>query len=268
MLQNGYTTFIWDKRGCGNSSGKFDYNQTLQNSAEEAIAAINALQKNGVPGAENIGLWGISRAGWINPLIIQQYGKVRFWISVSGVDDKESFGYLLEQNLSLSLPSDSVKIIVDEWYNGMKITHSGASFKTYKAATENLNHNPFWLRFTNGGSNRIGYYLYQKKLMKQKVDPISGLQIYVPKFDRILAEIDCPVLALFGEKDKHVDWKKTMLLYQNTIPKLDIKVFPDCNHNMFVAETGGYYEFQDNNLPWNRCDDYLGTIDRWLNQLE
>lgn len=150
ILRSGYATYMWDKMGCGQSGGSFDYNQSVENSALEVIAAINTLKEKKISGSENIGLWGISRAGWINPIVINQYKDIRFWISVSGVDEKENFKYLLEQNLRINgHPKDSVDLIVDEWLKGMKITHSGGSFEAYQSATENLGMNPFWLRFTN-----------------------------------------------------------------------------------------------------------------------
>jgi len=38
----GYNTLMWDKMGCGKSGGIFDYYQSIESSAAEAIAAINA----------------------------------------------------------------------------------------------------------------------------------------------------------------------------------------------------------------------------------
>ncbi|MEO0333628.1 MAG: alpha/beta hydrolase, partial [Bacteroidota bacterium] len=122
----GYGTYMWDKMGCGKSEGTFDYNQTVQNSAKEVIAAIRALQQAQIPGSAEIGLWGISRAGWINPLVINQYRDIKFWISVSGVDDKESFNYLFKENLRINgLPQDSITLLVNELKAGARICHEG-----------------------------------------------------------------------------------------------------------------------------------------------
>lgn len=268
FAKSGYAVYMWDKMGCGKSGGTFNYNQTVQNSALEVIAAIETLKKEQIPGSDTIGLWGISRAGWINPLVINQYDGIKFWISVSGVDDKENFKYLLSENLRINgHTKDMIDIIVGEWEKGMQITHSGGSFETYHEATPNLRKNTFFLRFTNGGITEKNYYSYQSSFMKQEIDAESGLQMYVKNFETILSNINCPVLALFGENDRNVDWTKTKLLYENTLGRntdLTIKTFPDCNHNFFKSETGGFYEFQDNNLPWNRCDGFLDTMTDWL----
>ncbi len=272
MVKSGYSVYMWDKMGCGKSGGTFNYNQPVQNSASEVIAAINTLKQKKIPGSDKIGLWGISRAGWINPIVINQYKDIKFWISVSGVDDKENFKYLLEQNLRINKHSkEKIDLIVSEWLAGSKICHSGGSYESYLAATPNLGKNKFWLRFNNEKITEKRYYTYQKTFMKEKLDKETGLQLYIENFETTLSKINCPVLALFGEKDMNVDWTKTKTLYENTLGKntnLTIKSFPDCNHNLFEVRTGGFYEIQDNNLPWNRCDDFLDTMADWLNKRE
>lgn len=270
--RSGYATYMWDKMGCGKSGGTFNYNQSVQNSALEVIAAIHSLKKKQIPGSDKIGLWGISRAGWINPIVINQYRDIAFWISVSGVDGKENFEYLLQENLRINgLPKDSVDVIVGEWLEGVRISHSEGNFKTYQDATPNLGKNPFWLRFTQGGITEEGYYAYQPTFMKEKLDEETGLQVYIKDFDSILSRIDCPVLALFGENDMNVDWQKTKALYERTLAPhtdLTIKSFPDCNHNLFECKTGGFYEIQDSDLPFKRCEGFLHAMADWLKEKE
>ncbi len=273
LVKSGYATYMWDKMGCGKSGGTFNYNQPVQNSALEVIAAIEGLKQKQIPGSSEISLWGISRAGWINPIVINQYEGIKFWISVSGVDDKENFNYLFEENLRITGHSeDSIRLLIGELKEGVRLTYTGESFENYMDATMNLRKNKFLLRFNNGTViTEESYYAYQKTFMKQEFDSASGLIVYVQNFDTILSKVECPVLALFGEKDKNVDWKKTKSLYESTLGKstdLTIKSFDDCNHNMFKADTGGFYEFQDNNLPWDRCNGFLDTMTNWLDGIE
>ncbi len=268
FVRTGYAVYMWDKVGCGKSGGTFDYNQSVQSSAQEVIAAIRALQEQDIPGSNSIGLWGISRAGWINPLVINQFNGIKFWISVSGTDDKENFGYLLENNLRINGHSeDSISLLVEEWKNGNLVSHRGGSYEECLEATTHLRQNSFFLRFTGGVMTEENYYRYQKSSVDQKMDAESGLAIYIQDFDSLLSQITCPVLALFGEKDLHVDWTKTKLLYENTLGRnsdLTIKIFLDCNHNMFTCKTGGFYEFQDHKLPRVRCEGYLNAMEDWL----
>ncbi len=271
LVAAGYGTCMWDKMGCGQSGGTFDYKHPVQNSAAEVMAAFDALRRLGGDGSEVIGLWGISRAGWINPLVIAQRPDIAFWISVSGVDDKENFKYLLAENLKLNgHPPDSVDRIVGEWAVGVRITHSGGSFETYLAATTALRQNPFFRRFTgNTEISEAGYYAYQQKFSKVTLDEATGLEVCIPGFDSLLARIDCPVLAFFGEQDKNVDWTQTRALYERCLGEradLTVRSFPACNHNMFQCETGGFYEHEDDQLPYVRCTGFLETMADWLEE--
>jgi hypothetical protein len=86
FVQMGLTCCVWDKAGCGKSEGMYDDQQTIQNSAQEFITGIAELKHQNMPGKNRLGLWGISRAGWICPLILKENKSIAFWISVSGVD--------------------------------------------------------------------------------------------------------------------------------------------------------------------------------------
>ena len=269
----GYATFMWDKMGCGNSEGTFDFNQSVQSSAKEVISAIRALQEAQINGSERIGLWGISRAGWINPLVINEYKDIAFWISVSGVDGKESFKYLFEQNLRLGgLPIDSIQLLLSEWQKGVEITYSGGTYASYLEATPNLRKNAFLARFNQGRIWEESDYLnYQEECGTRRLDEESGLPIYVEGFENLLTKVECPVLALFAQKDRHVDWQKTEDLYAKTLKKYtdySTMEFPDCNHNFFKAKTGGFFEFEDDGLPWERCDGFLESMEEWIKALD
>ncbi|MEL6718309.1 MAG: dienelactone hydrolase family protein, partial [Bacteroidota bacterium] len=185
-----------------------------------------------------------------------------------GVDEKENFKYLLEENLRINgHPEDSIKLLVEEWKMGQIIAHRGGSFEECQEASINLSENAFLKRFNGAAMTKESYLSWQQTFMKYPFDEKTGLVSYIENFDSILSNIKCPVLALFGEQDKNVDWKKTKVLYQKTLginTDLTIKSFPNCNHNLFNCKTGGFYEIQDDNLPWNRCDDLLATMREWL----
>jgi len=269
----GYATFIYDKQGCGKSEGEFNYNQAVSNSSKEVIAAINALKAEKVPGSGTIGLWGVSRAGWINPLVINTYPGIQFWISISGVYARENFNYLLRENLQLEgLPKDSVDLLIHEWAEGNRMVHAGRSFEATQKATANLSRNAFLNRFNNGHKiTKSEYEAFQPGFMKEAFDTSTGQQIHIPNFEELLSTIDIPVLAVFGELDKNVDWRITKALYESTIgpnKKLTIATYGNANHNLYVCKTGGFFEFQDNNLPYLRPEGYLEGLTDWLNQLK
>lgn len=272
ITKAGFATFMWDKMGCGNSQGTYKNGRPVENQALEVIEAIKNLKVNKIKGSNKIGLWGISRAGWINPIVIDQFDKVDFWISVSGVDDDETFDYLLEQNLRIEgHQQDTIDLILSEWHNSILLSRGGASYKYYLSTTENLRKNTFWKKINNGGISEESYYEYQKIIQEATLDKDTELPLYIENFSKMLSEIDIPILALFGETDMTVDWKKTKILYEKTMKEntdLTIKTFPNCNHNMWQAKTGGIYEFEDSSWEYIRCDGFFNSITNWLNELK
>jgi hypothetical protein len=269
FIQLGFACCAWDKAGCGKSEGAFDVNQSVQSSAKEVLAAIEELQHRTISGAQKIGLWGISRAGWICPLVIQEYPAIAFWISVSGTDDNENFGYLLESNFRIEGRSETqTQLLISEWRQGNDLFRKGGSFEEYQKATQILRQDTFWLSVSGGQYTQEGYLRNQKQFISEHhvFDEETGLMIYVPHFRETLEKIHCPVLAIFGEKDANVDWRKTMALYRETIgskknARLTMKSLPDCNHSMIKCKTGGIHETIN---KWEYGDGYLETIKAWL----
>ncbi|MBK7871338.1 MAG: dienelactone hydrolase family protein [Saprospiraceae bacterium] len=113
-------------------------------------------------------------------------------------------------------------------------------------------------------------YIQQQELFTRNgyFDATSGLWVYIEHFDKTLQKINCPVLALFGENDSQVDWRKTKKLYEATIGTnpnavLTIKTFENCNHSLQKCITCGYQE-DLSTLKWQACDSYYDTIINWL----
>ena len=251
----GVASLVWDKPGQGRSEGTFDVDQPVAESAQEVLDAVAELRRRAVPGAQRVGLWSISRGGWIAPLAMARDPRIGFWISVSGVDALETFPYMLEQNLRIEGRSDAeAAALAGELMRGFAITAEGGTLAEYLAATERLRHDPFMLRFT-GGSPEVDPASFAEQQRRFRsgeavVDPATGLMVYVPGFDALLSGLEVPVLALFGERDRNVDWRRTRALYERTIganpaASLTVRTFPDANHNLHRAATGGLREMEE-----------------------
>lgn len=269
----GITTVLWDKAGCGKSDGVYDHNQSVQSSAQEAAAAIAELRRRKIRGADHIGLWGISRAGWICPLVIKEDPMIAYWISVSGTDEKENFGYLLRSNLRIEGRTDSeIDLLYDEWLRGSRLFQTGGSWTEYLRATQRLRADPFYKEFfgESGGENE--YLANQKKFLSERhsFDAQTGLMIYVPELRPVLSSLRCPVLAIFGEKDMNIDWRSTLKLYRETIgdSRLTVRTFPDGNHNLQKCQTGGWRENVINNRRWAPCSGYHECMSEWLKSVK
>ncbi len=285
LTSKGISVLVWDKPGCGKSQGNFDINQSVDSSADEVVSAINALRKKKEAGSDQIGLWGTSRAGWIAPLAIKQEPSVKFWISISGTDGFENWGYLLRSNLKLAGHSQSeIDSLHKGWIDANRIFNSGGGYEDYTAATNNFWRNEVvqkltgrkYIEHTPGSKEYIKarelYLKNQKDYIAEGhvFDEESGLEVVVKDFDQVLKSISIPVLAIFGGNDKHVDWRKTKKLYESTLglgknSELSIKVFPNADHNLRLSKTGGYFESQTPDywkLPY--ADGYYEAMTEWL----
>lgn len=262
FTEAGVAVAVWDKPGCGKSEGKYGQEPTIEASAKEVADAVNYLKSNQVSGSHAIGLWSLSRGGWVAPVAISKSPEIKYWISISGTDAYETWGYLFSSNLALEgFTENEITKLYDEWLVGNKLFAKGHSYSEYQSATHSLRKNKLFQKFTGRkyvnfepGSEDFAqaeqqYMEFQKAYLvkERKFDPETGLEIIVEDFEQILSQISIPVLALFGENDRHVDWRKTKELYERTIGKpsanhLKVVVFPNADHSIKLSKTGGYFE--------------------------
>ena len=273
FVNAGFACCVWDKAGCGKSEGQYDHNQSVQSSAKEALAAIEELRQLNIVHPGKIGLWGISRAGWICPLIIEEDNSIAFWISVSGTDNLDNYRYLLESNLRIEGRTEpEIDIIMSEWDYCNKYQRGGKTYDEFLTATVNLFQDPFCKKLGVGLDNEEDFIGLQEYYQNSGFiyDEKTGLQILVPEFEITLDSVKCPVLSISGEKDSQVNWKNTIKLYEGTIgknsnAKLTIKTLPDCNHAMQKCETGGLFEDLSENA-WQSCDGYYEMMLTWIKE--
>ena len=274
LAEAGIASFVWDKPGSGRSEGEFDIDQPVASSASEVVAAAEFLRASDMPGSRSIGLWSVSRGGWIAPLAMSRDDELAFWISVSGVDDKESFGYLLETNWRLSGYAEShVATLLSQWQAANEVVADDRGYDEFLAATVDYRVDPFVLEIVGGEHvfSEANFDAHKSKWKSEgsRLDPDTGLMVYVDDFDSLLSELEVPVLALFGEKDSSVDWRSTRRLYEDTIGRneaasLTVRTFPEGNHNLHKSETGGFKEMIELLGAPQMVDGYFETILSWL----
>ena len=271
FVNQGLGVCVWDRPGCGRSEGTFDANQAVEGSAGEALAAMAYLREENLPGSQKIGLWGMSRGGWICPLIIQADSSIAFWISVSGVDSVENSNYLLETNLILSgQTAEYAAKLASEKRVGNRIFFEGGSYQDFLDATSNMRVDSFYLAMFGKHWEQKSYEAEQETFLNVDT-PINSLNavgdpIFLPGFDSILQSVHCPVLAIFGEKDSQVDWRSAQNLYETTfrgkIP-LEVVSFPNGNHILKQCETGAIFEDLEK-FGYENCEGYFDAMNRWL----
>jgi uncharacterized protein len=272
----GIASMTWDKPGQGRSEGKFDINQPVDSSAREVLDAVAYLRAKKIPGAGKIGIWGLSRAGWIAPIAMARDADIKFWISVSGVTAEDNYFYLLKSNLPHEGSTvEEAEALMQEWKRGFELLRTGGSYEEYRSATRNRRGNPYLVRMAGVGFSRAAYEREQVEFRgaerRRRTEMDTGMPLYLLDFDTMLSGLNIPVLALFGEKDLNVDWRKTRALYETTIGKnpkatLTVRTFASGNHNIDVCETGSMREMQSM-VTRRKCDGYYAAQIEWLKTL-
>lgn len=274
----GISSFVWDKPGQGRSEGTFDDNQPLESSAREVLDAIATLRAHDIPGSARAGIWSISRGTWVAPIAMSQDPTIGFWISVGGMPAEDNKHYLMESNLPLEGHSaEETARLMEEWRQGRRLFFAGEDYDTYLAATVNLRKEPSVFYFAGDlTGTREAYEAEQTAFMKAKafvqIDERTTSLINVQDFDEMLSKLDANVLALFGERDTNVDWRRARALYQatigsNTKASLIIQTFPGCNHMIVASATGSVRQVESAPTSGgNECAGYFETQATWLRQ--
>lgn len=100
LAKQGVASFSWDKAGVGGSRGNWLY-QSMEDRADEVIAAIDYLRTLKAVNTDHIGLMGFSQAGWVLPLVSARSAYPDFMVSVSGaINWLEQRDYLTRNRLS------------------------------------------------------------------------------------------------------------------------------------------------------------------------
>jgi len=277
FLDMGIATVQWDKPGLGRSEGTFDINQSVYESGQEVVDAAAYLRQVGAPGADKIGLWGGSRAGWIAPIALSKDKDLEFWISISGTTQEDNFTYLLLSNLPYEgATQEQVAVYEQEWRAGCNIFRNGGSFDDYQQATEVLRANEYILSMRGPWPTRAQYEENQKQCQDsncQRTHEDTCDYIWILDFDEMLSSLDVDVLALFGEKDLSINWRKVRTLYEETIGQnsnatLRIKAFADADHSLNKTETGSMREMRKNweLIEQPRIEGYYDVQTEWLQE--
>lgn len=88
IAAKGIAVLTYDKRGCGSSGGEYEgkfnvTNKNLKLLADDAISGIQLLKSNKKIDQNMIGVWGISQAGWIAPIVATKESGVSYMVMLS-----------------------------------------------------------------------------------------------------------------------------------------------------------------------------------------
>jgi esterase/lipase len=226
LAKNGIASMSWDKKGIGQSTGKW-LNQSMEDRAKEVIAAIDFIKADTRFDFSSIGLMGFSQAGWVMPKVATLSDYPDFIISVSGaINWKRQSNYLTRTRMKLE----------------------GANEETIEA---HVRQNEIDFNFFNANSTYYEYVAYQKEKCKndqeEAGDFMSEERFYFVKknilsdAEQDLKNIRCPIFGVFGAEDLNVDFEESHQTYErifltNNTDNYQLKIYPEATHGLLKSK--------------------------------
>ena len=257
FLDIGFACLIYDKPGYGESRGEFTRGKLFEERASILLDAVGALKNHPAVNPKQVGLWGISQAGYVMPRAAAGTNDVAFMIAVScpGTDSIGQSSYLVE------------KQIICEGYGESEAKRAGLyyrqrarakTYREYQEAAEYLDQNPVVSSMKWGGILSEDRYTPYPPSHQLFFNPVI-----------LLEKIKIPVLAIFGENDTQVDPYQGAAAYEKALKKAGnsfyrVALFPEANHGIFISQTGCMKERSSNR---GYAPGYLELMQEWLKSL-
>lgn len=230
FLEKGIACFTWDKKGVGQSSGNW-LHQNMSKRADEALAALKALENRPDIDSNKSGFIGFSQAGWVIPEIAKKSTVARFYIVVGGaISWLEQSKYITRTRLlSQGFAENEIKqVLVHNEMANEKI-HSRSSYADY-------------LSFQNKVSAPKGY-------LTNPVDPDRFRFLTLNRHldvSKTIENINTPLLAVWGHDDLNVDAVKSYATYQKAMknnPHNDftLLMYQGATHAILNSDTYNYH---------------------------
>jgi len=245
MLQAGYAVFSWDKPGTGESTGQLSNTRVYHDRAQIVLDAIAVMKERSDIDRRRIGLWGISQASYVMPLVLSQSEDVAFMICVScaGMSGHDQGVYQITTFAMFC--ADVLEEDADQRTVLFAELEEAREFETYE---EYLHYREVLDAFVDISPNR------QKLLSALAQNGASGAvpeEAWLendPEIEGwwnpigVLKQVRIPVLAIFGDRDSNGDpiqgayaWRKALEQAGNR--NFRVELYPGADHYMVASES-------------------------------
>ena len=251
LTKNGIAVLRFDDRGIAMSKGEFTLATTLD-FATDVEAALQYLQKRKEIDQKKIGLIGHSEGGIIAPMVANKSKNISFIILLAGTGIPGDELLLLQQELigrASGISEDDLKkskITNTEVFGIVKNATNSDQMKKdiTNYITKSIKSDP---------ESKIPDGISESEFINMQVSQITNpwMQFFI-KYNPALAleKVNCPVLALNGDKDLQVPSKVNLeainkALIKGGNKKVTIKELPNLNHLFQECKTGLPEEYSE-----------------------
>ena len=255
LLRDGIAILSYDKRGVGGSGGDWK-TASFEDLAGDVIAAFQYLKKRNDIDAEQIGLLGVSQAGWIMPLAAMRLKDLAFMISVSGAGIpgvQTTIDHAQKEMKAAGMSAGVIEQIIALMKLQYEYARTGKGWQAYFAAREKLSRKLGSPPETFPGKQDDPYW-----------DTIRRLYFFDPA--PVIQELQLPILALFGELDNNILPEKNLIAWEAALkaggnPDYTLRILPKANHLQLEAKLGTNAEMASLR---RFVPQYHKTIREWL----
>lgn len=267
MIKAGYATFAWDKPGTGQSTGQIDHSKVVRQRAQIVSDAIDLLKSHPDIDPQQIGLWGISQAGYVMPRLLSMRDDIAFMIAVScpamaGVDQG---AYLVSaQAVCAGYPESEVEQM-RTLLSAIERVQTYEEYVEYKELLDDL-----------ASIDSAAIFGFKKGVKPEEDWHVPDLEDeYFWNPMTVIEQTTIPVLAFFGGKDTQIDPIQGAQAYREALeraknPNFQVEFIPGVDHNLILSETGCREERENRpRSDWtNYAPGYLDILESWLLELQ
>ncbi|WP_420570654.1 alpha/beta hydrolase family protein [Kordia sp.] len=266
LTRQGIAVLRFDDRGTAQSEGNFS-EATSFDFATDVEAAMAYLQtRKDVVDANKIGLVGHSEGGLIAPIIAARNKNVAFCVLLAGpgVGGKE---VLLTQGKKAAELEDYPAIDIENSQKASaKVFDIAANYKGDESKEEIL---AIFQELKTKMTNEKAKAEFTDQAMNQQVEMITSPWMraflgYDPQTS--LRKVNCPVLAINGEKDFQVLPKLNLDAIEKGLKHnkdVTIKEFKNLNHLFQTSKTGALSEYSE--IEETFAPVALNFVSEWIN---
>jgi hypothetical protein len=257
FARHGIASLCWDKPGVGASEGDWT-RQSFHDRAREALDAVGFLRERADIDPHQVGLWGISQGGWICPLAASLSPDVAFLILVSApagtIAEQDLFR--VEQGMRADgMPQEDIDRALDFARRRIELIRT-STFEELDAVQRESAGQPWFTDYVH----RLGPRDFAFGAKNIGHDGRSALR-----------SVKCPVLVVAGERDTIVPSKEGAATIKDILTEggnldVTVKIFPDADHFLHQATTGGPREMAAANRVRMFAPGYLTTLTDWLSE--
>ncbi len=261
LASKGIGVLLYDKRGCGKSTGNFstaDFNDF----ATDAAAAFNYLKGRKDLNPSKLGFLGASQGGWVTPLAANKVANCGFAILVVGPavslfeQDINRVQYTLRDEGYSNAAVDSALHYSSLFFKYIQ-TNKATDWEELKAYTPAIKSKK-WVDYLDIPQSQNGEDVLWWR--RNKYDPAETLK-----------KIKCPVLSIFGEKDVLVppaENKNKMEAYlKQAGVNHKIVIINNCGHDMITSEglNGANWNWPTVYWQWKKQPrEFVDSIVDWI----